>query len=121
MLCTIPKKVLKKFEDVTPRSFPFLFRKTCFYAIWTDTQLWSEGSYELGFVHLAFCFSVLPSFCPVVFLRLAHLFFSGTQHGVKGPCSVAHHSWVFKEKKNCCPQNGGNGFFNLLENLVIFF
>ena len=26
-----------------------------------------------------------------------------------------------KKKKNCCPQNGGNGFFNLLENLVIFF
>ena len=75
MLCTIPKKVLKKFEDVTPRIFPLLFRKTCFYAIWTDTQLWSEGSYELGFVHLAFRFSALPSFCPVVFLGLAHLFF----------------------------------------------
>ena len=76
-----------------------------------QTQLWSEGSYELGFVHLAFCFSVLPSFCPVVFLRLAHLFFSGTQHGVKGPCSVVHHSWVFKEKKIFLPPKWVKWFF----------
>ena len=47
-----------------------------------DTQLWPEGFYELGSVHL--------SFCPEVFLGLTHKFFSGTQYGVRGPCGLAY-------------------------------
>ena len=38
---------------------------------------------------------VCPSFCSEVFMELALQFFSGTQHGVRGPCGVAY------DKKKC--------------------
>ena len=70
-----------------------------------DTQLWPEGSYELGSVHLS---------CPEVFLGLAHKFFSGTQYGVRGPCGLAHDRVGFLGG-NFFPKNGENvpkiGFF----------
>ena len=50
-----------------------------------DPCLWPEGSYELG--------SILPSFCPSVFLSrsflgIGSLVFLETYHGVRGPCLV---------------------------------
>ena len=38
---------------------------------------------------------VCSSFHSEVFLELALYFFSGTQHGVRGPCGVVHDSYIF--------------------------
>ena len=39
-----------------------------------------------------------PSFCSEVFLELALQFFSGTPHGVRGPCGVVYDKARFFEK-----------------------
>ena len=38
---------------------------------------------------------VCPSFCSEVFMGLALYFFSGTQHGVRGPCGVVYDCQIF--------------------------
>ena len=89
-----------------------------------DLRPWPEGSYELGSVRP----SVLLSFHPSVrkfswdwFI----IFFTETQHGVRGPCIVVRDRFEFFEKKLFAPKKGEigqkNGFSNLLGNLVFFF
>ena len=41
---------------------------------------------------------VCPSFCSEVFMGLALYFFSGTQHGVRGPCGVVYDCQIFWKK-----------------------
>ena len=41
---------------------------------------------------------VCPSFCSEVFMELALYFFSGTQHGVRGPCGAVYDRARFFEK-----------------------
>ena len=53
--------------------------------------MWPEGSYEVVAVRP----SILPSFCPEVFLGLAYSFFFETQHGVRGACGVMHDRQIF--------------------------
>ena len=77
----------------------------CHFSSLLDHRLWPEGSYELG--------SVLPPFCPSVllsrsFLGIGSLFFSETQHDVRGPCLVVCDCWIFL-KKSFCSKNGENG------------
>ena len=58
---------------------------------------------------------VCPSFCSEVFMELALQFFSGTQHGVRGPCGV-----VYDRKKCFIPKMGKigqvQGSLNVQEN-----
>ena len=50
-----------------------------------DPWMWPDGSYELRL-------SVLASGnC----LGIGSLVFSGTQHGVRGPCGVVYDSYIF--------------------------
>ena len=42
---------------------------------------------------------VCPSFCSEVFMELALQFFSGTQHGVRGPCGVVYDRFTPKMGK----------------------
>ena len=62
---------------------------------------------------------VCPSFCSEVFMELALQFFSGTQHGVRGPCGV-----VYARKKCFTPKMGkigqAQGSLNVQESLVFF-
>ena len=62
---------------------------------------------------------VCPSFCSEVFMELALQFFSGTQHGVRGPCGV-----VYDRKKCFTPKMGKigqtQGSLNVQESLVFF-
>ena len=62
---------------------------------------------------------VCPSFCSEVFMELALQFFSGTQHGVRGPCGV-----VYDRKKCFTPKMGkigqAQGSLNVQESSVFF-
>ena len=62
---------------------------------------------------------VCPSFCSEVFMELALQFFSGTQHGVRGPCGV-----VYDRKKCFIPKMGKigqvQGSLNVQENFFFF-
>ena len=62
---------------------------------------------------------VCPSFCSEVFMELALQFFSGTQHGVRGPCGV-----VYARKKCFTPKMGkigqAQGSLNVQESSVFF-
>ena len=66
---------------------------------------------------------VCPSFCSEVFMELALQFFSGTQHGVRGPCGV-----VYDRKKCFTPKWGKQaklrvlciGKFNFFSQFLIF-
>ena len=62
---------------------------------------------------------VCPSFCSEVFMELALQFFSGTQHGVRGPCDV-----VYARKKCFTPKMGkigqAQGSLNVQESSVFF-
>ena len=58
--------------------------------IHADLQLWQEGFYELGSVHL--------TFHPAVFLSgsfLGSLVFSETQLCVRPMCCYTRQSWIF--------------------------
>ena len=89
-----------------------------------DLRPWPEGSYELGSVRP----SVLLSFHPSVrkfswdwFI----IFFTETQHGVRGPCIVVRDRFEFFEKKLFAPKKGEIGqkncFLNFFGNFVLFF
>ena len=92
-----------------------------------DPQLQAEGSYELGSVRPSVRHLVRLSFCPDVFLGLAHQFFLklGMVLGTHVLLCMIELDFFF----NFCPKNWGNGpkmpqkqfFFDLLENLVINF
>ena len=62
---------------------------------------------------------VCPSFCSEVFMELALQFFSGTQHGVRGPCGV-----VYDRKKCFTPKmekiGQAQGSLNVQESSVFF-
>ena len=62
---------------------------------------------------------VCPSYCSEVFMELALQFFSGTQHGVRGPCDV-----VYARKKCFTPKMGkigqAQGSLNVQESSVFF-
>ena len=80
--CHIKTSTLKK-----KKGFRFSF-PCCFL----DPRPWPEGSYEIGSV----CPSILLSFClSVSFLGFGSLFFSETQHEVRGPCISVCHSRIF--------------------------
>ena len=51
---------------------------------------------------------VYLSFCSEVFMELALYFFSGTQHGVRGPCGAVYDRARFFEKM-FYPKNGELG------------
>ena len=61
-----------------------------------------------------------PSFYSEVFMELALQVFSGTEHGVRGPCGV-----VFGRKKMFYTQNGENspspGFFECIGKFRVLF
>ena len=59
---------------------------------------------------------VCPSFCSEVFMELALQFFSGTQHGVRGPCGVVYDRFTPKMGKIGQAQ----GSLNVQESLVFF-
>ena len=59
---------------------------------------------------------VCPSFCSEVFMELALQFFSGTQHGVRGPCGVVYDRFTPKMGKIGQAQ----GSLNVQENSVFF-
>ena len=74
---------------------------------------------------LPFRLSIIPSFCPEVFLGLAHWFVPETQHGARVPCLYMRDGAGFFLKSLFAPKMGKmgqkEGFLNLLENLVINF
>ena len=90
------------------------------YSFFLDRGSWPEGSYELGSARP----SVLPSFCPEVFLGLVHYFFLklSMMLGAHVLCVTGSHFL----KKIFFPQKWGKwakkqGFLNLLEIFFINF
>ena len=59
---------------------------------------------------------VCPSFCSEVFMELALQFFSGTQHGVRGPCGVVYDRFTPKMGK----RGHAQGSLNVQKSSVFF-